>query len=694
MVATVSLLLQTQLVLFLLAALSGCDARRNRWHRRVLKSSFRFHFRLVRSSFKSITRSIDQKLKRKRLRRFLKKHPKASKEEIKRAKKKADCPAAFECSEEDLYRTPDGSCNNLDHPHWGAANQPFRRYLPPEYSDKESQPRLKGKKGPLPSAREVSRRFHTAGTEVVEDAGVTHMLMQWGQFLDHDIIFTPVQTERIGNDVKPYACCEDKLDSVTEDAVKAIYSYETCFPIPLLPTDPVFNGPTRKKKLNCLSFARSVQVENTDCEITPVEQLNQITAYIDASNVYGSSKEEQDSLREFNQGLMKCQRMPSRDGCPAADLLPSNVNTCGSTKCFKSGDFRVNEQVGLASIHTVWLRQHNAVARQLGAMNKAWRDDDEKVFQETRKIVGAMMQVITYNEFLPIVLGDEMKKYKLDSEDATPSKYQDNLLNDLLDLLAPKSKHRAIDATITNSFATAAFRFGHSQIRGATSLGDNVTIKLSDAFGDTAMMTKNHCVTRQWMRGLSEDKCLKVNRFLSPEVTDHLFEDADGNKLDLAALNIQRGRDHGLPGYNAWRKFCGLKAFQKFSDMTDHTSQEKELLSSLYDHPDDIDLFTAGISERPYNGGLVGPTFACILGRQFSALKHGDRFWYERTCESVRFTREQIEELRKVTFSRVMCDHTGITKIQPNSFRSTSDTNQIKDCEDLPKMDISKWKVL
>lgn len=100
--------------------------------------------------------------------------------------------------------------------------------------------------------------------------------------------------------------------------------------------------------------------------------------------------------------------------------------------------------------------------------------------------------------------------------------------------------------------------------------------------------------------------------------------------MDLVALNIQRGRDHGLPGLNHFRRICGLRPARSFNELNEFMeSGSSEAFARVYKHVDDIDLFIGGVHEVPLPDALVGPTFACIIGEQFRRLKYGDRFWYE-----------------------------------------------------------------
>lgn len=82
-----------------------------------------------------------------------------------------------------------------------------------------------------------------------------------------------------------------------------------------------------------------------------------------------------------------------------------------------------------------------------------------------------------------------------------------------------------------------------------------------------------------------------------------------------------------------------------------------ESLRRIYFSVDDIDLFPGGLSETPLMGGVIGPTFACIIGEQFQKLRHCDRFWYETDDSLVRFTETQLMEIRKVTLSKLICDN-------------------------------------
>lgn len=105
-------------------------------------------------------------------------------------------------------------------------------------------------------------------------------------------------------------------------------------------------------------------------------------------------------------GLLQYGKIQSKR--PSLSRRESDMCKHGSlsTSCFRAGDGRLSEQPALTSLHIVFLRLHNRIATELSALNSHW--SDEKTFQETRKIIGAIVQHVTYREFLPIILGKQV----------------------------------------------------------------------------------------------------------------------------------------------------------------------------------------------------------------------------------------------------------------------------------------------
>jgi hypothetical protein len=111
-------------------------------------------------------------------------------------------------------------------------------------------------------------------------------------------------------------------------------------------------------------------------------------------------------------------------------------------------------------------------------------------------------------------------------------------------------------------------------------------------------------------------------------VRNFLFGPPGSGGFDLATLNIQRGRDHGLPGYNEVREAFGLTPAATFADINPDADIQAAL-AAAYATPDDVDVWVGGLSEPHRSGAVVGETFFEILKDQFERARDGDRFWYQ-----------------------------------------------------------------
>ncbi|MEM8500398.1 MAG: peroxidase family protein [Pseudomonadota bacterium] len=461
-------------------------------------------------------------------------------------------------------RSIDGSGNNDVNSEMGASYTPLARLLPVDYADGLST--LAGANRASP--RQISN-IVVATTENTPNASrATDYLWQWGQFLDHDIDLTE------GADP-----AEPANIAVPDD-------------------DPYFPAGSE------ITFNRSIYDSGAN-PANPRQQLNEITAWIDASNVYGSDPERAQALRTLDgTGQLKTS---------AGDLLPFNTvglpNAGGdSDQLFLAGDIRANEQIGLTALHTLFVREHNRLAAEIANDKPDW--NDEQIYQHARRIVGAQMQVITYKEYLPALLGgDTIKPYR--GYDPT------------------------VIASISNSFSTAAYRYGHSALSS--------TLKRINADGSSIAagdLPLRNAFFSPWriaaegglepiLRGLAAQRCQTIDSYLVEDVRSFLFGDPSDGGFDLAALNIQRGRDHGLPSYNQARQTLGMEPARNVTDITSDT-ELRQRLRNAYTSVDDIDLWVGGLAEDAQPSSHLGPLFSAMIADQFEALRNGDRFWYQR----------------------------------------------------------------
>lgn len=177
--------------------------------------------------------------------------------------------------------------------------------------------------------------------------------------------------------------------------------------------------------------------------------------------------------------------------------------------------------------------------------------NDEILFQETKRIVIAELQHVTYNEFLPAILDDlHMNAYNLRSKQVGHA-----------EIYNPD-----VDPRTINAFGVAAYRMGHSLVRNTVGLLENSrkrVFPVQEHFEIPDIMYKGgYELMARWM---SREPKSKSDRFLVDGIRNRLFENfiatpspGETPSLDLGALNVQRGRDHGIPSYNAYRQFCGL----------------------------------------------------------------------------------------------------------------------------------------
>lgn len=195
----------------------------------------------------------------------------------------------------------------------------------------------------LPSPRQLSTTVAktTANSERTDEIQ-TVLVMQLGQFIDHDITHTP--THSVSN------CCNK------DGSFPSSYDSNKCYPIQVLPDDPFWKG-----RLKCMNFARSLSSPSLKCSLESRQQMNQITHWLDASNIYGSSETELRHLRKGAGGQLKISAQTgSRNGIlPTCQTEAANdqIASCNGCKhCFFAGELKVHSISWVSSSKSKFFR--------------------------------------------------------------------------------------------------------------------------------------------------------------------------------------------------------------------------------------------------------------------------------------------------------------------------------------------------
>ena len=516
-----------------------------------------------------------------------------------------------------INRTYDGSNNNLDNPTWGAVEAQLTRISPADYADGISVPKLDMQHN-RPNPRLISNRLFAQQEGINDALSLSDFTWAFGQFIDHDISL------------------------VENNEAEFLENIE-------IPEDDQFFTPGSK-----MFMSRSMAAEGTGTDINnPRQHSNLISSFLDGSSVYGSDIERANWLRSFEGGKMKVS---------PGNLLPWNTvtgnqnddidfeaphmadDTRSLTRFFVAGDVRANENPLLIAFHTIFVREHNRLCEELAVAHPSW--DDERLYQRARKIVGGYIQKIAFDEWLP-AMGVELSSYT--------------------------GYKSTVDPSVSNEFSAAAFRLGHtlinSNILRMQNDGSDLpggSISLRDAFFNPFVVILSGGVD-PFFKGMATQVQQEMDCKVIDDVRNFLFGAPGQGGLDLAAININRGRERGLPSFNKIRQDLGLPAVNSFFTLT----QDQEIadeMTAIYGSIDNLDPWVGMVSERHVSSdALLGEVMMTILENQFQALRDGDRYYYQIDNE---LTSEQKEEIDNITMREIIMRNTSIDLMQDEVFRA------------------------
>jgi len=520
-------------------------------------------------------------------------------------------------AQQQSYRTIDGS---LNHPEgFGSKDAKIERRCEVAYDDGISLPGGVTRENP----RIISNRIFSQDTRVDNGLNLSDYVWAFGQFLDHDISLV--------NDSQS----EFAFIPVIEDQEEEVF----------LEGDQIL-------------MLRSEKRAGTGTDINnPREYSNSITSFIDGSMIYGSDPDRANWLKDQESKIGKLK-------VSSGNLLPWNTTNhelSGSTadpnipemdnnsfygkKNYVAGDKRANENPLLIALHTIFVREHNRLCDELFEANQGWSSN--RIYDEARKRVGAIIQAITYYEWLP-------------SQGIYLSEYQGYI--------------EEIDPSVLNVFSAAAFRMGHTLINTSIvrmqddgNVMSTGNIDLKDAYFNPTLISIVGGID-PYLKGMASNLQQDFDCKMIDDLRSFLFQNPDlpGEGLDLAAININRGRERGLPDYNTVRYNFGLPRLNDFFEITGD-QESADILESVYGDINEVDPWVGMLAEKHEQNALVGKLVMTILERQFKNLRDGDRFYFEN---DPLLDAEEIASIKATTLHDIIMRNTDISLMQDKVFEA------------------------
>lgn len=511
------------------------------------------------------------------------------------------------------YRTIDGSQNNQTNPLLGAAHTPLIQRTTIGFADGYSTPGGASR----PNPREVSNSLFNQDSPLSDPLGLSDFIWVWGQFIDHDLGLTSDGPEPLIISVPAGDPWFDPFGM----GMAIIPMHRNAF-------DPTSGtGPTN-----------------------PRRYINELTAYLDGSAVYGSDLPRANWLRSFSGGQLKVSAgnllpyntVTGEFDAPIDDSAPHMDNATGiSSVIFVAGDSRAGENPPLAAMHTLFVREHNRQCKLLATKHPDWTD--EQLYQYARKIVGGFIQSIVYDEWLP-AMGIQLPTYS--------------------------GYNSQVDPQMFNVFTAAAFRMGHTLLSSNLMRLDNQGnvipqghMTLQDAFFNPYAIQETGGI-EPFLKGMAVQPQQKFDAKVIGDVRNFLFGQPGFGGLDLVSININRGRERGLPDFNTVRANFGLAPYNFFQQINSSAAVFTRLLT-LYTNINDIDPWVGMLAERTVPGSIFGQTLNEIFRQQFSAVRDGDRFYY---WNDPVLTEEEKNYIHNTTLRDIIMYNTDINLMQDNVF--------------------------